>query len=97
VTVDRSRASSIEPAGSGSIDAGAPLADVDHVDDETWGAHAISDSISLSPSASRRLAEPGRARAFVLERIDDASCAIEAGGGRSIVLRDGLYGVVRTP
>ena len=96
MTVDRSRAPSVAPSGSGSVDAGAPLADLDAIDDEPWRARSVSDSISLSASATRRLAEPGRSRAFVLDPVEDADRSVDFGGGRSIVVRDGLYSMVRT-
>jgi hypothetical protein len=96
VTVDRSRAPAIAPSGTSSVAAQTAFADQYPVDDEPWFARSASDSIILSPSASRRLAEPGRSRAFVLDPIEDADRSVDLGAGRSIDVRDGLYSIVRT-
>lgn len=95
MTVDRSRAPSLAPSSSGPVDASTSPADLDPIDDEPWCGRSVADTISLSASASRRLAEPGRIRAFVLERLEGTSTETDAGNGRSIVLEAGLYGLAK--
>lgn len=94
MSVDRSRVPAADLPAAGAIDPIASDGDAAAPDDR-WYARSISDSIGLSPSASRRLAEPGRTRAFLLDRVEDSYTEVATGDGRSIVLDEGLYGIAR--
>ena len=72
----------------GAID---PARDIDLAIDEPWCGPSIADAITLSPSATRRLAETARTRAFVMPEVDESRCTVDAGDGKSIVLDGGLY------
>lgn len=93
MTVDRSRAPAISPPEPGGIDPADGGTDLGSIGEDSWYGRSVVDSIGLSASAARRLAGSGRARAFILDRIEDVRCEVDAGNGRSIVLRDGLYGI----
>jgi hypothetical protein len=91
VTLDRSTAPATLAPERGTSTAIEPAYDVDLGTDDAWFAPSIADSITLSPSAARRLAEPARTRAFVMPELGDVHCAVDAGDGKSIVLDAGLY------
>lgn len=91
MSVDRPRAPGVAPAGPGIVGTAGDTDGAYH--DEASYASRVADCITLSENAARRLAEPGRARAFVLDRIEAAHAEVDVGDGRSIVLDGGLYGL----
>lgn len=91
MTLDRSSAPATQAPESGTSPAIAPAYAGDLGTDDAWFAPSIADTITLSPSGARRLAEPARTRAFVMPELSDAHCTVDAGDGKSIVLDGGLY------
>ena len=90
MTLDRSSAPATNAPERGTSTAIEPAYDVDIGTDDAWFAPSIADSITLSPSGAKRLAEAARTRAFVLDDLGRTYGA-DAGGDRSIVFEDGLY------
>jgi len=91
VTLDRSGAPATSAPERSTSTGIEPAYDLDLGTDDAWSAPSIADSITLSPSGARRLAEPARTRAFVMPELGDVHCTVETGDGRSIVLDGGLY------
>ena len=91
MTLDRSSAPATDAPERSTTTAIERPYDVDFGTDDAWFAPSIADTITLSPSGARRLAESARTRAFVMPELSDIHCTVDAGDGRSIVLDGGLY------